>query len=382
MPDLLKVSGTGIVINYDPNYKAEDNGGLRQEILVVQTASIVFPKFDIAGEIRPSGTNPGLVVYEDGFKLGEAELSYGKSSTGAAIKLGSILEFDDIRIGVTDFELTFGSAFKFTGTMYIATGGAKFLPGKPISASITDRTSGELASDTEAMRVAIDFGDDGKVKGFLFKADTMRVTLGEFLTLTATDMYINTGAADNEELVSFGAIGAEVKIGSLLIGGEGRNFAFLGDGTFVTKAGFGVFLSVGSANGDSFKWPSWLPIRITELGITWDDIQANPADFKLTLSASVTGIQGMAGIEFSGTIEGVVIDVGKLFAGQFPIVDIASIGVTISGDLFGGQINAGLIGGILKVDALGNPIGTFDTTTPVEERIFFVGVEGGFSFCT
>ena len=88
------------------------------------------------------------------------------------------MEFDDIRIGVTDFELTFGSKFKFTGTIYIATGGAKFLPGKPISASITDRTTGEVATDTEAMRLSIDFGDDGRIKGFIFEADTMRVLPG------------------------------------------------------------------------------------------------------------------------------------------------------------------------------------------------------------
>ena len=100
----------------------------------------------------------------------------------------------------------------------------------------------------------------------------------------------------------------------------------------------------------------------------------------MTLSAAVTGIQGMKGIEFSGAIEGVVIDVGKLFRGEFPIIDIASIGVTLKGDLFGGQIDAGLIGGILKLDALGNLIDNFDTTTPVADRIFFVGVEGGFSF--
>ena len=190
----------------------------------------------------------------------------------------------------------------------------------------------------------------------------------------------DTGAADNEELVSFGPIGAEVKVGSLVLGGEGRNFAFLGDGTFITKPGFGVFLTVGSASGDSFMWPKWLPIQITEVGITWPDIQKDPCDFLLTLSASVSGIQGMAGIEFSGTIDGIKIDVGKLLAGKFPIVDIASIGVTLKGDLFGGQINAGLIGGILKLDALGNVVDNFDTTTKVEERIFFVGVEGGFSF--
>ena len=100
-----------------------------------------------------------------------------------------------------------------------------------------------------------------------------------FLTLTAVDVMIDTGAADDEELISFTSIGAKVKIGALEIGGEARNFAFLGDGTFITKSGFGVFISIGSASGDSFMWPEWLPIRITEIGITWPDIQADPGDF-------------------------------------------------------------------------------------------------------
>jgi hypothetical protein len=39
----------------------------------------------------------------------------------------------------------------------------------------------------------------------------------------------------------------------------------------------------------------------------------------------------------------------------------------------------GLIGGIIKLDATGSIIDTFDTTTPVEKRVFFVGVEGGFA---
>ena len=162
------------------------------------------------------------------------------------------------------------------------------------------------------------------------------------VTLNATDVSINTSAAADEEMVSFRSVGAEVTIGSLALGGEGRNFAFLGDGTFVTKPGFGVFLSVGAADGASFKWPAWLPIKITEIGITWRDIQDDPSDFVLTLSAAVTGLQGMSGLEFSGAIEGVKIDVGLLLQGKFPIIDIASIGVQLKGNMFGGQITAGL----------------------------------------
>src|SRR5207249_2257160 len=85
------------------------------------------------------------------------------------------------------------------------------------------------------------------------------------------------------------------------------------------------------------------------------------------------------GLEFSGSIEGVKIDIGKLLAGQFPITDIASIGVQVKGKMFGGEIDAALIGGILKLDSFGHIIDPIDTTTAVADRVFFVGLEGGFN---
>ena len=122
------------------------------------------------------------------------------------------------------------------------------------------------------------------VDSFQFQVDTLEVKLSTFLTLKATGFSLNTGAAANEELVSFISVGAKVKVGPVEVTGEARNFAFLGDGTFQTRTGFGVFLSVGGVSGDSFKWPSWLPIHIDEIGIEWRDIQHDPSDFVLSLS--------------------------------------------------------------------------------------------------
>jgi hypothetical protein len=68
------------------------------------------------------------VVYVDGFDIGEAQLIYkpgggGGSNTtqtsGGTGKIGfaGILEFDDLRIGVTNFKVTFGQAVDFDGTI-------------------------------------------------------------------------------------------------------------------------------------------------------------------------------------------------------------------------------------------------------------------------
>ncbi|MBI3447906.1 MAG: hypothetical protein HY049_03165, partial [Acidobacteria bacterium] len=397
VPDVVRVTGSGIRVSYDPNYSAAKNGGRAQELVVIDQASINFPKFGVTGIIDSFMGTPGLTIRDNGFKLGTALLQFGGTppppppgfpaaapapKPAGGIKLGSLIEFDDLRVGVQNFDVVFDGSnpfANFSGNIFIATGGAKFLPGRPVNAIISDRLSGEPAADTEAARVTLEF-DSGHVKALLFSVDTFRVQLGSFLTLSGRDLKINTGAKGTEELVSFASIAAEVTIGSLVLTGEGRNFAFLGNGDFLPKPGFGVILTIGSATGDGFKWPSWLPIKIDSIGIQFRDIQHDPTDFILILSASVNGLQGVSGITFSGAVEGIKIDVGKLLAGEFPIIGIDSIGVSIEGNLFGGEIKASLIGGIINLDAGNRIIDSFDVTTPVMRRVFFIGVEGGFEF--
>ena len=51
----------------------------------------------------------------------------------------------------------------------------------------------------------------------------------------------------------------------------------------------------------------------------------------------------------------------------------------MEGNLFGGTVKAGLIGGILRLDENYSIISVLDTVTPVAQRVFFVGIEGEFS---
>ena len=156
-----------------------------------------------------------------------------------------------------------------------------------------------------------------------------------------------------------------------------RNFAFLGDGSFETRPGFGVFIEAKSLSGTSVGWPSWMPIRITEIGIEWPDINNDPSNFVLTLSAAITGLYDLP-FTFTGAVDGIKIDLGLLAQGKFPIIDIAGIAVGVEGDMFGGRITGALIGGIVKLDVDGNMIGATDSTTPVNDRVFFVGIQGGY----
>jgi hypothetical protein len=47
VPDVVRITGEGIQINYDPA------GPPTQELLVVNSASIEFPKFGVRGMISP-----------------------------------------------------------------------------------------------------------------------------------------------------------------------------------------------------------------------------------------------------------------------------------------------------------------------------------------
>ena len=383
IPSIVIVTGAGIHLQWDPNY-AELNAGAVQTILTVETADVTFPSFGVTARIQPSGPAtgplhiPGLTVRTNGFRIGDASLIIRKPD-GTPISLLGLLEFDDLRVGVTNLDVTFGAGGPSIAgdfSFYFASGGVRFLPGKAINGTISDGTD----ANTEALRATVRF-EDGQFKSLIFNVDTLEINLGSFLTITAQNFNLDTGAGPNDDLVSFTSVGATVNLSSISIHGEARNFSFHGDGSFHTKPGFGVFLSLGGgADGSSFQWPSWLPVHINSIGITWPDINADPTNFVLILSASVTGLQGIAGLTFSGTIEGIQIDVGKLLKGEFPIIGIDAFGVQVAGDMFGGKIEAQLVGGILKLDAAGNPIDPLDTVTPVVQRILYAGLEGGFSF--
>ena len=373
VPEVVTVMATGVEVHYDPQ---RDAGYEDREIIRVESASIEIPRVGVTGSIgpytRPDGTElPGLSVRNNGFGLGTAMLT-----KGGEIDLGGILELQGVSVGVTDFGVTFGEAGDFDGEVFIASGGAKLFPGKTVSASIEDSDD-----DDEAVRCALTF-TDGRVDGFQFTADRLNFALGPeekpWLAVAGSDILIDTGAGPSEPVASFESLGAKLNAGPLKLGGEMRDFAFLGDGTFWTGDNFGVSFNPDQADSKAFKWPAWLPIRITSFGANWKNgITNDPMNFQLTVSAAVTGLHNLP-LDVSGAVEGLVIDVGLLLDGKFPITALESFVVGVEGKLFGGDVQGALLGGILPLDADGNQIPANDETTPIADRVFFVGLEGGF----
>ncbi len=363
--EFVKAKAEGIAIQYDPNADAS------QEIVSIDALEVEIPKLEVVGALDPftrdDGTEiPGLVVRGNGFHLGSAFLR-----KDGEVTLGSILKLKGPAAGVSDFGVTFGQGIDFDGEIFVAAASAELFPEKSFNLKIKDGSDG----DDDGVRAALTF-TDGVPDGFKFSADLFEFQLGSVLTLEGEDIEIDTGATGDTPVARFGAIGAQLKAGPLKIGGELREFGFLSDGTFKTYAGFGAFFSAESTSGDSFKWPSWLPIQVTELGIQWPDINAHPENFSLIVSAAVREIKGIPNVKVSGAIKGLRIEPALLLEGKFPVTAIESIGVGLEGTIFGADVKGSLIAGILRVDGNGEEISPLDLTTPVADRIFFVGVQG------
>ena len=251
-----------------------------------------------------------------------------------------------------------------------------FLPGQVVEATISQRPG----SDQHGLSATLNFGDDGSIESLMFHADQLEIQIGSLLTITGSDIDIDSGAWGdaNQTLVSFGSLGARVRLGAVIIGGEARNFAFMGDGSFAALDNFAVILSADAVDGGGIGWPSWLPIQVTEVGLIWPDIAADPLDFVLVVSAEVVGLHNLP-LNFTGAISRIQIDIDKLVSGEFPIIGVEGISVGVEGNLFGGEITAQLLGGILRLDADGNIVDALDVTTPIADSILFAGLEGGFS---
>src|SRR5262249_48284319 len=335
VPDVVHGQADNILVQYDP--KGADD----QELVRIDSATLTFPKIHLTGQISPFDTDlgnpnnpliPGLVIRQNGFTLGQAQLIYAPGAAnntatptqgnGPQISIGGIVRFNDVRIGVTNFTVNFDAdnPIDFDGSIFFATGGAVFFPDSTaFTATISDRNTADDKNpdntpNTEAMRADLNF-ENGHFTGLHFNVDTLDVSIANgLLVLHAQNFDLNTEAIGAERVVSFGSIGAKVKIGTLEIGGEARNFGFTADGHF--RAGipvpqgqparpFAVILNIGGTSGSSLGWPSWLPIQINTLGVEFTDIEQHPEDFTILLSASVTGIKGVSGLQFSGSIEGV-----------------------------------------------------------------------------
>jgi len=363
VPNAVNVTASGVTFQYDPN------GPSNQEIAVINSATVLVHvgSNSIQGSIAPytdSNGNkiPGLAVYMDHFQLGRATLQYN-----GTLNFGSVVQIMNPSVSISDFSVSFNGSASFGGAITLAAGEVKI---------------GSGAFQFTGTNVSATFGP-GVPGGFSFMAGTLDLNVDNIVDLSANNVTFTPGATGSVNdptstpIVSFQILQAKVSVGSLALTGSAGSttdtIRIYSDGIHI-PSDFSASVSIGSNSASGLGWPSWVPIQISNLSITWPDFQDSPGNFLITFSASVSGTIGPVSI--SGSVTDVQIDVGKLEAGQFPIVGIASATISASGELFGAQISGTLILGVVKLDANGHALPP--TATTFDHTVFYAGIMASF----
>ena len=362
---IFTADASGVIITYDPS-----SSDPHQQLVEIGSGTVDFSSLGLSGSL----TN--LTIYKDGFHFDSFTVSYSGD-----IKLGSILTITDPSITLTDFGVTFGggnTSFAANGSIIlaaaslkVAVGGAEF-NGTDLSITFN------LAADH--------FGET------TITAGTLDFKFGSYVTIQAEDVVIMTSPADGEAYLSVGSATATLAVGSLSLTGTATDFAIINSGGSATFDAGDNFSVSFSATSSQLHLPSWLGFQIQKLSISWADFNNSPENFILVLSASINSIQGLPGsVTVSGSITNAVIDFGKLANGEFPITSIQSFSGGITGNLFGLQITASFVFGIISLNGsnqivdVANQVVTDPTTgdvvvggdTTVANSIVYVGVSGG-----
>ena len=383
----LNVSTVLTAVADDVNITYSPGAGSSQQIVSISSLTATFNSVG-GGAIKGTVTN--LVIYGDGFKFDSATLSYTGDLT-----LGSVLKLTNPSVTLTNFSVTFDGSN--------TTLSASTLSVAVDSASVT---VGAFKASATGLTITVSLTDGSTT----IVAATLDFEFGSYLSLMATTITINTNPASATDsttatianaYLSVGTATATVKAGSFQVTGTATSFSVMdvnGTAEFVAGNNFTVTLTTPSSG--SLLFPSWLGFSITKFEISWqgNNFNTDPSNFQITLSASITSIQGLpGGVTVSGEITDAVIDLGMLENGQFPITSIGSVGGSVSGTLFGMEVNASFVLGIVQFNAEneivsgstvtqlvtnsdGSVTETPVTTNPdttVKNSVLYVGVAGG-----
>lgn len=354
----FEATAATVTIDYDPN-----STDPAEQLVDIGSLTLTFPEL---GGL--SGTVNNLIIRKNGFSLDSASVSDTET-----FSLGNILTATNLEATVTNLAVTYGSAVDFSGSIGVTAGSATLTLKNLLTASVTDG----ISHDGKGLTATFQFSDNA-FSSLVFTGELTTITVGSFVTITARDTTIDTGASGETPYASFGQVSAQVGNSSLAFQASVSDLAILSDGSLQAGKNFGFDISFDSTTSSSLKWPSWLPINITKFDATWSDFNTDPLGFTIDLSADVTGLFNQSALTVTGSVTDAEINIGKLLNGDFPITGIGSVGVTVTGNLFGGTVDAGLVLGIANFDADGNLIPAGSSTT-VAGSVLYGGLDGGFS---
>jgi len=377
---VLTANATNVQITYSPG------AGLSQQIVSISSLTATFNGFG-GGAIKGKITN--LVIYGNGFKFDSATLSYAGDIT-----LGSVLKLTNPSVTLANFSVTFDGSNTTLSASSLSVG--------VDSASVT---VGVFNATATGLTITVSLTDGSTT----IVAASLDFAFGSYLHLTGTDITINTNptpttdpstATVDNAYLTVGTATATINAGSFSITGSATSFSVIDDaGTAEFHAGLGFSVTLTTPTPAEMHLPTWLGFSITKFEISWqgDNFNTDPSNFQITLSASINSIQGLPdGVVVSGEITDAVIDIGKLIAGQFPITSIGSVGGSVSGELFGMEVNAGFVIGIVSFNAANQIVSGSTVTqlttdshnnvtesvvpggdTTIVNSILYVGVNGG-----
>ncbi|MCC7375102.1 MAG: hypothetical protein IT581_10625 [Verrucomicrobiales bacterium] len=356
IPQVIVAQAAGVVVNYDPA------GGDNQVVATIGLATLTFPRLQVSGQVQAMTLRP------NGFFLGSASLAYTETYS-----LGRVT-FKGLGIQLTEFGVTYATGATFNGSITVFTSSASVLASSNVTAVISDSADD---ADVIGLGATFDFSD-GNFGGLVFTADVLDITLGGFLQLTGRHLLINATAGLGDIVLQVDSIGASLP--RLGIGGQGGGFAIRADGSLLTLPGFGFSFSFANLQIGSLQWPSWFPIQVTEFGLRWADFELDPGNFQILLSAAALPLPSLPSLSVTGSINGLVLDIGLLKLGKFPVIQLGSIAINVSGSLFGGTIDGGFALGLLRLDAQRHLIPDGNLTTPVVDIVPYGSINAGYSF--
>ncbi|HEY1684279.1 MAG TPA: hypothetical protein VGG19_05925, partial [Tepidisphaeraceae bacterium] len=363
VPNVVNVTAQNIAITYDP--KADDT----QQIISIGTATVTVPLGSggngIQGQISPytdSSGNiiPGLVVYGDHFVLGTATIKYL-----GTLSIGSIVQFVNPYISVSDLSVSFNGSLDFNGSISI---GADSVTLGPSSFQVTGTS------------VKATLTDNGGNWSFVFQAGQIGFSLAGILKMSASNVYFNPDAGSSDALLSLSSVQVTVSLSALTLTGTAGSptnpIVIQGDGTVVIPDNFTIGVTISAGTSGGLGWPSWIPIQIQSISLTWPSFESDEENIILDFSASMNGSIGP--IQLSGSVQDVQISIEDLIDGSFPIIGIGSFGVSATGNVFGGTLSASIVMGIVQLDASGHQLPPTAPAGSAANRIMYFGVEGGF----
>jgi Ca2+-binding RTX toxin-like protein len=374
--EAFEASAEDVAIQYDPTSTGP------QTLVEIGEGTISFPMLKLPGDSGGvTGTLADLEIRTDGFGFGELSVEYDGEVSFGGEGDDKLLSLTGVGVGIVDFDVTFGTTLVVSGGFEVFAESAKLLPDMP-EAPFTVAIEDGDDDDEKGIRAAITFASTGELDSLEFSMDSFEIGFAEYVTLSASDVMLDTGAADDELLFSIGEVVGKLEIEDLLsVGIGGGNLGITGAGQFRALPGFGVWIQDADFNQAMQKlgWPEWITVTISYFGLEWPDFAVDPSDFQISLSGSIDAMFTDLGLPITvgGSVTNARFDVGELLAGRNPLNSLEAASFNIGGELFGAGLTAEGALGIIRYDD-----NFEEVTDPFEESagsVLYAGFGGGFS---